>query len=51
MPYALLVGGIAILFGTIPSGFGVSAWVSLIVGAAILYGLLLYFGRNADDAV
>ena len=51
MPYALLVGVIAILFGTIPSGFGVSAWVSLIVGAAILYGLLLYFGRNADDAV
>ncbi|MCH7822092.1 MAG: Na+/H+ antiporter NhaC family protein [Proteobacteria bacterium] len=51
MPYALLVGVIAILFGTIPSGFGVSPWVSLIVGAAILYGLLLYFGRNADDAV
>lgn len=51
MPYALLVGAIAILFGTIPSGFGVSPWVSLIVGAAILYGLLLYFGRNADDAV
>ncbi|MCH7822641.1 MAG: Na+/H+ antiporter NhaC family protein, partial [Proteobacteria bacterium] len=38
MPYALLVGVIAILFGTIPSGFGVSPWVSLIVGAAILYG-------------
>ena len=51
MPYALLVGAIAILFGTIPSGFGVSPWVSLIVGAAILYGLLRYFGRNADDAV
>lgn len=51
MPYALLVGVIAILFGTIPSGFGVSPWVSLIVGAAILYGLLRYFGRIADDAV
>jgi len=51
MPYAILVGVVAILFGTIPGAYGLSPWISLIVGAAVLYGVLRYFGRNADEAV
>jgi len=51
MPYAILVGVVAILIGTIPGGYGVPPWISLIVGAAVLYGVLRYFGRSADDAV
>ena len=46
-----LVGVVAILFGTIPGAYGLSPWISLIVGAAVLYGVLRYFGRNADEAV
>ena len=50
MPYAIMVGVVAILFGTIPGAYGLSPWISLIVGAAVLYGVLRYFGRNADEA-
>jgi len=51
MPYALLVGTVAIGLGTIPGGFGVPPWLSLGVGAALLVVVLRYFGRRADDTV
>jgi Na+/H+ antiporter NhaC len=51
MPYALLVGGVAIAIGTIPGGYGLPPWISLVVGITILVGLLRFFGRNADEAV
>ena len=50
MPYALLVGVVAIAVGTIPGGYGVPPWISLLVGAAILIAVLRYFGRKADAA-
>ena len=51
LPYALVVGSVAVLIGTIPAGFGVPWWLSMIVGAAILVAGLRYFGKSADDAV
>ncbi len=51
MPYAMLVGTAAIVLGTIPAGYGLPPWVSIIVGGATLFGVLRYFGRKADDAV
>jgi len=51
MPYALLVGAVAIGIGTIPGGYGLPPWISLIVGIAVLVGLLRYFGRNAGESV
>ncbi len=51
MPYAILVGVVAVLFGTIPGAYGLSPWISIIAGVAILYGVLRYFGRRADDSV
>ena len=51
MPYALLVGAVAIGMGTIPGGYGLPPWISLIVGIAILVGLLRFFGRSADESV
>jgi Na+/H+ antiporter NhaC len=51
MPYALLVGTVAIAIGTIPGGYGLPPWISLIVGTVILVSLLRFFGRNADEAV
>jgi len=51
MPYALLVGAVAIGIGTIPGGYGMPPWISLIVGIAILIGLLRFFGRSADESV
>jgi Na+/H+ antiporter NhaC len=50
MPYALIVGVVAILIGTVPAGYGVPPWMSLIVGALVLIGVLRFFGRSADEA-
>jgi Na+/H+ antiporter NhaC len=51
MPYALLVGAVAIMFGTIPGAYGVSPWISIVSGIVILFGVLRFFGRNADDSL
>ena len=47
MPYALLVGAVAVVVGTIPGGYGMSPWISIIAGVAILVGILRYIGRKA----
>ena len=49
MPYALLVGSVAIAVGTIPGAYGVPPIVSIIAGALILVSVLGYFGRKADQ--
>jgi Na+/H+ antiporter NhaC len=48
LPYAILVGVVALAVGTIPGGFGVPPWISLIVGVAVLYGILQTIGRRAE---
>ena len=48
LPYALLVGLVAIVIGTVPGGYGVPPWVSLLVGGVILYLVLRLRGRQAD---
>jgi Na+/H+ antiporter NhaC len=50
LPYALSVGTVAIVFGTLPAGFGMPWWVGLLVGAALLYGLLKVVGTPVDTA-
>ena len=49
LPYALLVGIVAILIGTIPTGFGFPWWISMIVGAALLVGALWFFGKETGE--
>ena len=48
MPYALLVGGIAILCGTLPIGFGISVWWLLPAGMIVLVAALLVIGRRPE---
>lgn len=48
LPYALLVGLVAIVFGTVPGGYGVPPWVSLLVGGVVMYVVLRLRGRQAD---
>jgi Na+/H+ antiporter NhaC len=48
LPYAMLVGIVAIVFGTLPGGYGVPPWVSLLVGGVILYVVLRLRGRRAE---
>jgi len=47
LPYAMLVGAVAILFGTLPVGFGVSVWLLMPLGIVPLVAFLLLFGKRA----
>lgn len=49
LPYALVVGCVAVVVGTVPVGFGFPWWASLLLGAGVLVGGLRYFGKSADD--
>jgi len=46
LPYALAVGGVAIVAGTLPAGFGLSWWITLPLGVAALWVLLRWLGRE-----
>jgi Na+/H+ antiporter NhaC len=48
LPYAMSVGLVALFLGTLPTGFGLPWWVSILVGAAVLYGVLQFFGKPVD---
>jgi len=49
MPYAVLVGSVGLLLGTIPGGFGFPPLLSLLLGCALLLAVLRYYGNRADD--
>jgi Na+/H+ antiporter NhaC len=48
MPYALIAGGISLLLGTIPAGFGMPWWMLLIIGSIVLVILVRTFGTIID---
>ena len=48
IPYALLVGIVAIAIGTIPGAYGLPPWLSIISGIIILFIILRVFGKKAD---
>lgn len=48
LPYAMLVGVVALATGTIPGGYGLPPWISLLVGAALLFAVLKTLGRRAE---
>lgn len=49
MPYALVVGAVSIVFGTLPIGFDVPWWICLPLGTVALVLIMLWFGRNVDS--
>ena len=44
LPYALLIGGVAIVVGLIPAAYGVSPFICLLVGAGVLAVVLRWRG-------
>lgn len=50
LPYALLVGIVAMLVGDIPTAFGFNPFLSLAIGLVILYTVLRVFGRKSDGS-
>ena len=49
MPYAMLVGTVAIAVGTVPGGFGFPPMLSILIGVTLLYAIIRYAGRSADE--
>jgi Na+/H+ antiporter NhaC len=47
IPYALMVGLIAIFFCTIPVAYGMPWWLALLIGIALMGGILRAFGKTA----
>lgn len=50
LPYALTVGGVAIVFGILPSGFGWPGYITFPVCALSLYLIVSYLGKMVPDA-
>jgi len=48
LPYAVTVAVVALVVGYLPVGFGLSPWLGLLFGAAVLYIFLRLVGRRAD---
>ncbi len=48
LPYALLVGIVAIGLGTLPAGFGAPWWLCLPIGAAVLLTVLRFVGQPVE---
>jgi Na+/H+ antiporter NhaC len=49
IPYALAVGVVGMLIGDIPTAYGLSPWISIVLGTGILLGLLYAVGRRTDS--
>jgi Na+/H+ antiporter NhaC len=49
LPYALAVAAIAMLVGDIPTSFGLHPGVALPLGLVLLYLMLRFFGRSAEQ--
>jgi len=49
LPYALVVGAVALFIGIIPAAYGVPWWIGVIVSMAILIGILYGVGKRPDD--
>ncbi len=47
MPYALSVGLVSVICGTIPAALGVSAYVCLVVGIFVTIGIVFALGKKA----
>ncbi len=47
LPYALSIGVLGLLVGDIPSAFGMSPWVSLLLGAGVIIAGMRWLGQRA----
>jgi Na+/H+ antiporter NhaC len=50
LPYAMLVGIVALLVGTVPGGFGMPPWLSIVLGVVVLASILKLLGKKAEVA-
>ena len=46
MPYALTVGGVAVLIGVLPTALGLPSWVAFLAGYSALYLIIRVVGKK-----
>lgn len=51
LPYALVVGGTALVFGTILSTFNIPNWTLFILCLIVLYLIVRFLGKKIPDAI
>jgi len=51
LPYALTVGVISLVFGTIPGAMGVSPWITFPVGLLVLYIIVYFIGEKVKEPI
>ena len=49
LPYALVVGAVSILIGTIPAAYGISSWILFPIGIIILYLIVIFGGKYTGE--
>ncbi|GAB4405529.1 MAG: Na+/H+ antiporter NhaC family protein [Bacteroidia bacterium] len=48
LPYALSVGAIAIVAGTLPTGFGLPVWMGYLLAVGMMYGVIRFWGKSPE---
>lgn len=51
LPYALVVAMVGMIVGDIPTAYGISPWVSLTLGAVILFAVVRFLGKPTDTGI
>ena len=46
MPYALTVGGVALVIGVLPTAFGLPSWIAFLVSLAVLWVIVRFVGKK-----
>jgi len=49
MPYAITVGLVAIVVGSIPAAMGVSSYITFPLGLAVLYAIVHFYGKPTEQ--
>jgi Na+/H+ antiporter NhaC len=48
LPYALTVGAVSIMLGTLPAAYGISPWILFPAGLLVLYLVVVVFGKKIE---
>lgn len=48
LPYALVIGVLGMLIGDIPTSYGLSPWISIVVGSTVIVAGVLLLGKRSD---
>ena len=51
LPYALIVGAVAVVLGTVPAGYGVPWWIGMLFGVGTIYSIVRCVGKPVVVAV